>query len=67
MPRGGLGCPYGRRACTLPSKRPELHGPRITGPEHLPPRYRRRPFFQPYHLIVIQDGDPARTVIVPEG
>lgn len=27
----------------------------------------RRPFFEPYHLIVIQDGDPARTVGVPPG
>jgi hypothetical protein len=26
-----------------------------------------RPFFQPYHLIVIQDGDPTRAVRVPEG
>ncbi|KAK2076195.1 putative UDP-arabinopyranose mutase 2 [Prototheca wickerhamii] len=26
-----------------------------------------RPFFEPYHLIVIQDGDPARTVGVPPG
>lgn len=26
-----------------------------------------RPFFQRYHLIVIQDGDPKRTVTVPPG
>lgn len=26
-----------------------------------------RPFFQKYHLIVIQDGDPNRTVQVPVG
>lgn len=26
-----------------------------------------RPFFQPYHLIVIQDGDPKRTVTAPDG
>ncbi len=26
-----------------------------------------RPFFQKYHLIVVQDGDPARKVEVPEG
>ena len=26
-----------------------------------------RPFFQRYHLIVIQDGDPKRTVKVPQG
>ena len=26
-----------------------------------------RPFFQPYHLIVIQDGDPSRKVGVPSG
>ena len=26
-----------------------------------------RPFFQRYHLIVIQDGDPKRTVEVPQG
>lgn len=26
-----------------------------------------RPFFQKYHLIVIQDGDPNRTVQVPDG
>ena len=26
-----------------------------------------RPFFQRYHLIVIQDGDPDRTVEVPGG
>lgn len=26
-----------------------------------------RPFFQPYHLIIIQDGDPSRKVGIPEG
>ncbi|GFH06268.1 reversibly glycosylated polypeptide family [Haematococcus lacustris] len=26
-----------------------------------------RPFFQPYHLIIIQDGDPTRKISVPEG
>ena len=26
-----------------------------------------RPFFQRYHLIVVQDGDPKRTVKVPCG
>jgi reversibly glycosylated polypeptide/UDP-arabinopyranose mutase len=26
-----------------------------------------RPFFQPYHLIIIQDGDPTRKIAVPEG
>jgi hypothetical protein len=26
-----------------------------------------RPFFERYHLIVIQDGDPNRTVQVPDG
>lgn len=26
-----------------------------------------RDFFQPYHLIVIQDGDPSRKVEIPEG
>ncbi|KAH9300148.1 hypothetical protein KI387_011731, partial [Taxus chinensis] len=26
-----------------------------------------RPFFQPYHLIIIQDGDPQKTIEVPEG
>jgi reversibly glycosylated polypeptide/UDP-arabinopyranose mutase len=26
-----------------------------------------RPFFQPYHLIIVQDGDPAKTIKVPEG
>ena len=26
-----------------------------------------RPFFQRYHLIVVQDGDPKRTVKVPPG
>lgn len=32
-----------------------------------PASARRRPFFQPYHLIIIQDGDPSRKVNVPEG
>lgn len=27
----------------------------------------RRPFFQPYHLIIVQDGDPTKTISVPEG
>lgn len=27
----------------------------------------RRPFFQHYHIIVIQDGDPNRKVEVPPG
>nr|XP_018685801.1 PREDICTED: UDP-arabinopyranose mutase 1-like [Musa acuminata subsp. malaccensis] len=27
----------------------------------------RRPFFQPYHLIVVQDGDPSKTIGVPDG
>ncbi|KAG8043222.1 hypothetical protein GUJ93_ZPchr0117g33627 [Zizania palustris] len=26
-----------------------------------------RPFFQPYHLIIVQDGDPSKTICVPEG
>ncbi|RRT48859.1 hypothetical protein B296_00049284, partial [Ensete ventricosum] len=26
-----------------------------------------RPFFQPYHLIIVQDGDPNRTIRVPDG
>ena len=26
-----------------------------------------RDLFQPYHLIVIQDGDPSRKVEIPEG
>ncbi|KAG8036302.1 hypothetical protein GUJ93_ZPchr0180g33732 [Zizania palustris] len=26
-----------------------------------------RPFFQPYHLIIVQDGDPSKTIHVPEG
>ena len=26
-----------------------------------------RPFFQPYHLIIVQDGDPSQTIRVPEG
>ncbi|PPR98596.1 hypothetical protein GOBAR_AA22074 [Gossypium barbadense] len=26
-----------------------------------------RPFFTPYHLIIIQDGDPSKTIKVPEG
>jgi reversibly glycosylated polypeptide/UDP-arabinopyranose mutase len=26
-----------------------------------------RPFFQPYHLIIVQDGDPSKTIRVPEG
>ncbi|XP_057837900.1 probable UDP-arabinopyranose mutase 1 [Cryptomeria japonica] len=26
-----------------------------------------RPFFEPYHLIIIQDGDPHKTVKVPKG
>lgn len=28
---------------------------------------RRRPFFQPYHLIIVQDGDPTKKINVPEG
>jgi reversibly glycosylated polypeptide/UDP-arabinopyranose mutase len=27
----------------------------------------RRAFFQPYHIIVVQDGDPSRVVQVPAG
>lgn len=27
----------------------------------------RRPFFEPYHIIVVQDGDPSRKVEVPPG
>ncbi|CAN6206012.1 unnamed protein product [Urochloa humidicola] len=26
-----------------------------------------RPFFQPYHLIIVQDGDPNKTIRVSEG
>lgn len=26
-----------------------------------------RPFFQAYHLIIVQDGDPSKTIKVPEG
>uniref|UniRef100_A0A383VR22 UDP-arabinopyranose mutase n=1 Tax=Tetradesmus obliquus TaxID=3088 RepID=A0A383VR22_TETOB len=26
-----------------------------------------RPFFQPYHLIIVQDGDPTKTIKVPPG
>lgn len=26
-----------------------------------------RKFFQPYHLIIVQDGDPTRTIQVPHG
>ncbi|KAE8673087.1 UDP-arabinopyranose mutase 1 [Hibiscus syriacus] len=26
-----------------------------------------RPFFQPYHVIIVQDGDPSKTIKVPEG
>lgn len=26
-----------------------------------------RPFFEPYHLIIVQDGDPSRTIMVPAG
>ncbi|XP_040862300.1 probable UDP-arabinopyranose mutase 2-like isoform X1 [Glycine max] len=26
-----------------------------------------RPFFEPYHLIIVQDGDPNRTIKVPDG
>mmetsp|Transcript_18886 Transcript_18886/g.56278 ORF Transcript_18886/g.56278 Transcript_18886/m.56278 type:complete len:342 (-) Transcript_18886:591-1616(-) len=26
-----------------------------------------RPFFQPYHLIIVKDGDPTKTISVPEG
>lgn len=26
-----------------------------------------RPFLQPYHLIIVQDGDPSKTIGVPPG
>ncbi|KAM1659003.1 hypothetical protein ACFXTN_043104 [Malus domestica] len=26
-----------------------------------------RPFFQHYHLIIIQDGDPSKVIKVPDG
>lgn len=26
-----------------------------------------RPFFEPYHLIIVQDGDPSKKIKVPEG
>ncbi|KAL1557131.1 Golgi membrane exchange factor (Ric1p-Rgp1p) subunit [Salvia divinorum] len=26
-----------------------------------------RPFLQPYHLIIVQDGDPSKTIKVPDG
>jgi reversibly glycosylated polypeptide/UDP-arabinopyranose mutase len=26
-----------------------------------------RPFFKPYHLIIVQDSDPTKTIKVPEG
>lgn len=26
-----------------------------------------RPFFEPYHLIIVQDGDPSKTINVPSG
>ncbi|XVF43259.1 hypothetical protein PTKIN_Ptkin02bG0025800 [Pterospermum kingtungense] len=26
-----------------------------------------RPFFEPYHLIIVQDGDPSKTIRVPDG
>jgi hypothetical protein len=26
-----------------------------------------RPFFEPYHLIIVQDGDPSKIIKVPEG
>ncbi|CAL0317344.1 unnamed protein product [Lupinus luteus] len=26
-----------------------------------------RPFFEPYHLIIVQDGDPSKTIKVPSG
>ncbi|KAM0855077.1 hypothetical protein ACQ4PT_050022 [Festuca glaucescens] len=26
-----------------------------------------RPLFQPYHLIIVQDGDPSKVIKVPEG
>ncbi|KAK1305685.1 UDP-arabinopyranose mutase 1 [Acorus calamus] len=25
-----------------------------------------RPYFQPYHLIIVQDGDPSKTITVPK-
>ncbi|BFG16848.1 hypothetical protein CerSpe_031220 [Prunus speciosa] len=28
---------------------------------------RWRPYFEPYHLIIVQDGDPSRTIKVPDG
>lgn len=37
---------------------------------HAPPHpafLRRRPFFQHYHLIIVQDGDPTKKIEVPEG
>ncbi|XP_034201412.1 UDP-arabinopyranose mutase 1-like [Prunus dulcis] len=26
-----------------------------------------RPYFEPYDLIIVQDGDPSRTIKVPDG
>ncbi|KAJ8752570.1 hypothetical protein K2173_005459 [Erythroxylum novogranatense] len=26
-----------------------------------------RPFFEPYHLIIVQDGDPSKSIQVPDG
>ena len=26
-----------------------------------------RPFFEQYHLIIVQDGDPSRTINIPKG
>ncbi|KAK1306402.1 UDP-arabinopyranose mutase 1 [Acorus calamus] len=26
-----------------------------------------RPYFEPYHLIIVQDGDPSKTIRVPKG
>ncbi|XP_057980937.1 probable UDP-arabinopyranose mutase 2 [Malania oleifera] len=26
-----------------------------------------RPFFEPYHLIIVQDGDPSKSIKVPDG
>ena len=26
-----------------------------------------RPFFQPYHLIIVKDGDPAADIKIPAG
>jgi reversibly glycosylated polypeptide / UDP-arabinopyranose mutase len=26
-----------------------------------------RPYFEPYHLIIVQDGDPSKTIKVPPG